>query len=273
MPEIKIVLINELLLHETEDPIRTKRLEERLIADGFLKNPVIVGRIAHGNSKFLLLDGVNRVSALKNLGFKDIVAQIADYFDRNLRIANWCHLVHGFKRQNLLRKIEDIEGVSLEKTDRQEAERLLEQKKIISYLLFKNEDVFIIKSSDDLKTRTLKLGEVVGACCKYSTIHRILKTEAESLLKKQMTATAALITPTYEKEEIVNLASAKIRLPSGVTRHIIPSRVLNLHVSLALLKVELPIEQKNKVVQEMISQSLAYEKARFYSESVFVFDE
>ena len=272
-PEIRIIPIEKLMLHEMEEPKRTVRLEERIMADGFLKNPVMVGRVTDNDSKFLLLDGVNRVSALKNLGFKDTTAQVVDYFSKNVSVNTWCHLIYDFEPQDLLKKIKDIKEVSLEKTNRKRARILLKQNKVVCCLFFRNKDIFLIKNKHDLRTRVSKLVDVVNTYCESSVVHRVSETEARFLLRKQKTATAVLVFPMYEKKDIVNLASNKVRLPPGVTRHIIPSRVLNFHVDLALLEVDMPLLDKNKIIQEMVNRRITYGKTRFYPESVLVFDD
>jgi len=273
IPEIRIVPIEKLMLHEMEEPNRARRLEERIVSDGFLKNPVIVGRVTNDDSKFLLLDGVNRVSALKTLGFKDVAAQIVDYFDKDVRVLTWCHLIQDFDPQYLLEKVKDIEGVDLEKTGRKNARTLLKQKKVVCCLFFRNKGTFIIKSKNDLKTRATKLADVVNIYSGSSIVHRTSEAEAEFLLRREKTATAVLTVPVYEKKDVINLAFNEVRLPSGVTRHILPWRALNLYVDLALLKCDVPLPDKNRLVQEMVNQRIVNGKTRFYPGSVFVFDE
>lgn len=273
LPEIRIIRIEKLVLHEIEDPERTKRLEERLRADGFLKNPVIVGKVKRNGSGFLLLDGVHRVNGLKKLGCRDVVAQIIDYAGEDLTVHTWYHLIYGFEPQYLLRKIKDIGDVILEKTNRKRAEMLLKQKKIVSYLLFKNGDIFAIKSKDDVKTRTAKLTDVVNVYGASSQIYRASKGEVDFLLKESKDATAVLVIPVYEKKDIVNLAFDDVKLPAGITRHVVPKRVLGLSIDLALLKVDIPIENKNKLLQEIIKQRVVNKRTRFYPEPVFVFNE
>jgi len=86
LPEIRIIPIEKLVLHEIEDPEGTKMLEERLRTDDFLKNPVIVGKVKRNGSWFLLLDGVHRVNDLKKLGCRDVVAQIIDYSSEDILV-------------------------------------------------------------------------------------------------------------------------------------------------------------------------------------------
>jgi hypothetical protein len=273
LPEIKVIPIKDLMLHETEDPKRTKRLEERIMSDGFLKNPVVVGRVRRDDSKFLLLDGVHRVSALRNLGFSDVVAQVVDYFDKDVKIDTWCHLIIDANAQDLLARIREIKNVGLAKTSRERAAQLLQRKKIVCCLLFKNKDVFAVRSKNDLRTRVSKLGEVVNVYCGSSTVKRGSEMETTFLLREHETAVAVMVIPVYAKKEIMRLAFDEIRLPPGVTRHIIPLRVLGFHVDLGLLKVDMSIEEKNRLVQQMFSYRVANGKTRFYRESVLIFDD
>lgn len=273
LPEIRIIPIEKLVLHETEDPERTKRLQERLRADGFLKNPVIVGKVKCNGSWFLLLDGVHRVCGLKKLGCRDVVAQIIDYSSADLTVHTWYHLIYGFESRYLLRKMRDIGDVNLERTNRKRAEMLLKRKKIVSYLLFKNGDIFVIKSKDDLKTRTVKLTEIVNVYGATSQIYRVSKGEIDFLLEESQDATAVLVIPVYEKKDIVNLAIDDVKLPAGITKHVVPKRVLGLNIDLALLRVEISIEDKNKLLQEIIKQRVVNKRTRFYPEPVFVLNE
>jgi hypothetical protein len=272
-PEIKVVPIKDLVFHEIEEPLRTKRLEERLMSDGFLKNPVIVGRIPNSDSKLLLLDGMHRVSALRNLGCDSVVAQFVDYFDNEVKVDAWCHLIQNCDRQDLLSKISGIRNVRLTKTSTKRARELLKQRRILCYLLFKNLDTFTVKGISDLKAAVSELSKIIGICHESSSVRRGSEAETRFLLMRQKMASAALMIPVFKKKEIVEFAIEKKKLPTGITRHIVPSRVLGLRVDLGLLKVEMPIEGRNSIIQEMFSLRMANGKVRYYGESVLIFDD
>lgn len=273
LPEVRIVPIEKLVPHEMEDSERTKRIEMRIRVDGALKNPVIVGKIRRDGPKLLLLDGVHRVNALKRLGCRDVVAQVIDYRSNDVKVFTWHHLIQGFEVPRLLKSIRGIKDIVLEKVDRERAEALLKEKKIVCYFLFKNGDVFVVKCEDDLKTRTLKLRDVVDVYKRASEIYRLTKSEADFLLKESKDAIAVLSIPVYDKREIEELAFNGINLPAGITRHVVSKRVLGLHIDLALLKVDMSLKSKNKILKEIIKERIANKRARFYPESVFVFDE
>ncbi|MEM5782422.1 MAG: ParB N-terminal domain-containing protein [Candidatus Aenigmatarchaeota archaeon] len=270
LPAIKFIPIEKLILHEMDDPERTKRIEMKIRADGFLKNPVMVGKIRHNGNKLLLLDGVHRINALKRLGCRDVLAQVIDYKSKDVKVFTWNHLIKGFDMQDILNS---IGNTTVEKIDRKKAEVLLKKKKIVGYFLLKNEDVFMIKCDDDLITRTLKLKDIVDTYKGSWEIYRITRSEISFFLREGNDSTAILFIPPYNKREIVELAFKEIKLPAGVTRHIIPNRVLGLNIDLALLKVDISIKTKNKILKEIIKERIANKRTRFYPESVFVFDE
>jgi len=58
---------------------------------------------------------------------------------------------------------------------------------------------------------------------------------ADFLLKASRDSTAILFIPVYGKKDIVDLALSNVKLPAGVTRHVVSKRALGLHIDLALL--------------------------------------
>ncbi len=67
LPELHIVGLDDIVLHEDPDMERVARLVDRFSADGILKNPPVVGR-SKGHRR-IVLDGANRVTALRKLGY------------------------------------------------------------------------------------------------------------------------------------------------------------------------------------------------------------
>ena len=107
-PDLRIVPVADLLLHERVDLERVTRLIDRLSADGILKNPPIVGSLP-GSERFLLLDGANRVSAIQNLDIPHLIVQVEPFENENLEIRHWNHVVRDIEARELLRKAREIE--------------------------------------------------------------------------------------------------------------------------------------------------------------------
>jgi hypothetical protein len=272
-PDIRVISIEDLLFHELAEPKRVLKLEKRIRSDGYLKNPITVGRTPECSSKYLLIDGVHRVAALRSLGVSHITAHVLDYFDSGVKVDTWCHLIHNVKANELLSKINKIPNLNLEQTNFKRANSLLKQKKIACCLLFGNKNAFIVNSVDDLQKRTATLIEVMKAGFRSSAVTRGSETEAKFLLKRRKKANAVLMIPKFEKEEIVNLAMKGTRLPPGVTRHILPLRVLNFRVDLGFFGKNGTLDNKNKKIKKMLECWMEDGKTRFYPESVLIFDD
>lgn len=273
IPEIRIIPIRNLIPHESEEPRRTEKLEERIMSDGFLKNPVIVGRIPGNNSRLLLLDGIHRIKALTNLGFYDVPAQVVDYLDEKVKLETWSHLIYDKSAANLLVRIKSNLNLELERVGKRDAGRLLQERKAACCLFLKNKCTYAVKSGEDLESRVSALINVANSYYGCSKVKRGSEMETTFLLEEHETAVALMRPPVYEKNEILSLALNKLRLPPGITRHTIPLRVLGFHVDIGLLRVNMTLEDKNELIHRMLSYRITNGKTRFYGESVLFFDD
>ena len=273
-PEIAVLPINELKLHEAESVERTAKLQERIRADGFLRNPVIVGKVLHSSRlHYLLLDGVHRISALKNLGCRDVVAQLIEYSNEGVRVEVWHQLIRGVDPVNLLKSLKRVFGKALSKKPEAEANELRKKELILMHLLLKNGRSYIIERQSNLQSTTAKIREFFSILASLGEVHRVHEDEAKSVLKSSSAATGILFIQPLSKQHIVEIALSKTKLPAGITRHIIPCRALGIAVDLALLRVELSIVEKSKLIRSVVSQRTEDERVRFYAEPTFVFNE
>ncbi len=62
-------------------------------------------------------------------------------------------------------------------------------------------------------------------------------------------------------------------MPAGVTRFVIPGRVLRLNAHLDTLRRPASLAQKNKWLNEPLTERLARAGARYYQEPVILLDE
>ena len=63
------------------------------------------------------------------------------------------------------------------------------------------------------------------------------------------------------------------KVPSGITRHIIPARAENINISLSVLEADWTLERKREWLHEWLMERMAANAIRYYSESTFTFDE
>ena len=83
-----------------------------------------------------------------------------------------------------------------------------------------------------------------------------------------------MVFPALLPAELLDLARAGLRVPTGITRHIIPARALRVNVPLDLLRdPEQSLEAKNAWWHDHVKTKLGDNQIRFYQESTYLFDE
>src|SRR4051794_14636485 len=94
VPDLRIVLLAQLIEQEFNDEQRTAPLARRLEAEGLLKNPPIVTAL-EDDPRFVVLDGANRTTALQALGYKFCLVQVVKYEDPPVTLTTWHHVITG----------------------------------------------------------------------------------------------------------------------------------------------------------------------------------
>jgi hypothetical protein len=85
--------------------------------------------------------------------------------------------------------------------------------------------------------------------------------------------TALVIFPRLTSQDIIKAAQSSEKVPTGITRHIIPQRAININISLEILEADLSKAQKDAWLQEWLLERMAANAIRYYSESTFSFNE
>ncbi len=267
---LRIVHSSDVIVHEEVDPGRVERLAQRLQSDGFLKNPAVV---AGAGGQYVVLDGATRVTALRELGIRDLLVQIVDYHAPNIQLYAWFHVVVGMPRGILLEEIEALEGVEIKVMDLELARRALSLRTILCYLLLQDGTVLGVKGGMNLEAQVTLLNNIVDAYKGKAQVYRVMSDEMEGLLEEFPDLTAAIVFPCYSRGEIMRMSLNRAKLPMGVTRHIISGRALGLNVDLVMLDADIPLDQKNVWLDNLIKRKIKDSRVRFYQEPVFRFDE
>lgn len=272
LPDLKILPLGSLVLHEQHDGQRSAPLLARLAADGVLLNPPVVAPIP-GGSQYVVLDGANRVTALTEMGMPHIVAQVVDYEDEELTLDTWYHLVSGLRREEFHQSIDSLSAVALVEADLFSARASLARREALAYVVYANGDVFTLHGQGDLHGRTARLNDVVDVYKTRGRIYRANTDQVERLLPYHEAVTVLVVFPRYQPAEIIELARVGARLPAGITRHLIPCRALRLNMPLSVLRDERSLEAKNAYLQDWLKGKMSSRQARFYQESTYMFDE
>jgi hypothetical protein len=272
LPDLRILPVSSLLLHEQHDAQRSEPLAMRLAADEVLRNPPIVAPVP-GEPRFVVLDGANRVTALMSMGIPHVVAQVVDYEDEELILDTWYHLVSDLPREDFHRAIDGLPDVALEASDLIGARAELARREALAYLVYPNSDVFTVQVMGDLHQRAARLNDIVNIYKARGKIYRANTDHVENLLPFYDAVTVLVVFPRYQPAEIIELARVGARLPAGITRHVIPRRALRVNFPLSVLRDDWPLIEKNGYLKDWLKRKMANKEARFYQESTFLFDE
>jgi len=261
-----------LVMHEEWDPLRVKKLEERLLGEKVLKNPPIVAPIS-GTESLVVLDGANRTAAFQELGIKHIVAQIVSYNDPGIKVESWNHVVSGLDAELLIKTIVNIADIKLEKCSLDDARESLNKGEAIGYLVFENDVCKVLASRvSDIKDLRI-LNDIVGAYKGKAKIFRASNDEWEKQSPYYPGITALVVFPSYQPDDIMAAVKNGYKIPSGVTRHIIPYRALNINIPLEILQADLSLQEKREWLNDWLMERMAANAIRYYAEPTFSFNE
>jgi hypothetical protein len=282
--QLGFVHLDDLISHETCDFNRVCRLADQIKKNGYLKNPVLVASFPttggpevlspKESKKLLVLDGVDRVSALKLLGFRDVLVQRVDYTDESVELTSWNHLIFKIKKDRLTQTLEklDLETSPCNWSWKREA---LQDQRTVCYLLFRDHSGLVLSQKDTfVENRVKNLSSVIAVYRSAWEIYYPGSDDAlPSALESFENATAVNALPVFEKPQVLDLVSRGMLFPFGATRFVIPRWVLGLEISCSVLGAQVPLSEKNSFLKELLSYRIKSKKARFYQESVFLFNE
>ncbi len=269
LPALRFVPAESLVLHEDADPRRVAKLVERLRLEATLRNPPIVAPM--GNASYVVLDGANRVSGLRALAVAHPVVQVVDY--DQVELSTWHHLVTGLNWTTFFDALCAVPGVRLTPTDLLTAREALVRRRCLAFVVSPADEVFTLDNGSSLRDSARLLLDISNLYRGDGAIHRIRLDNVRALSGMYDRITAILVYPRFTRQDILELARAHARVPTGITRHIIPGRVLRINLPLAGMADPRPLAEKNAWLEAWMRGKFADHSIRFYAESTYSFDE
>lgn len=265
---LRVVPLDKILPHENIDPRRVERLAGRLDADGILSNPPIVAEI---DDHYVVLDGATRVTSLKHLNFPHTIVQVVSPGD-GLSLHTWYHAVRQVDATQLIKMIDDLPEISLlESSSRKVLDEMFEYGGLC-YLHTVDDKVFLVQAAPG--TNHLRaLVKLTETYIGLGQVERILNDNMTTLKNEYPDLAALVVFPEYTIEQVLQIARAGRVLPAGITRFIIPGRVLRINADLNYLKADKPLAEKNEWLRQLMIDKLSRSAVRYYQEPVYLLDE
>ena len=276
LPDLEILDLDALLVHEWYDNQRTQPLCQRLQASGRLRNPPIVTPSQDG-SAYIVLDGANRVAALRLLGYPHILAQVVQPGDPGLRLRTWNHVLLDIDPGELIERLRAIPNLSLASS--QETSIALPSRPEVGVGIIQTaaadggQMVALSAPEAGLEGRIEMLNYVVNAYQHIARLDRTTFSEIGPLHSLFPNLSALVIFPRFDIRDLIRLASNGRLLPPGITRTTVSPRALHVNLALELLSSDRPLEEKNAALQALVRQRHLAGQAHFYAEPTVFFDE
>jgi hypothetical protein len=274
LPIVKMVRIASLDFHERPDSQRFHYLRRRLSLDGYLRNPPIVARDGESGSR-ILIDGVNRIEALRQLGAPDVLVQEVDLADGDLALSTWHHIVEGYGPAELICEIsKSAEVIACEPLFTPEGDYVPQfQDGGACAVVLPDRRCYLVCSPKSLEGRVGAVSHVVQVLKGGTTRDRVSYTNMADLSRNYANLSALVCYKGFSKTEVLEYATGGRRFPSGLTRFSVPKRGLSLCIPLALLRDRDSLEGKQARVDMLIDNKIKQRKIRFYEEPTFYFDD
>ncbi len=272
LPNLMVLPTESLLLHEDFDPRRAEKLSRRILEGGVLKNPPIVAPIPDTDF-YVVLDGANRTSAFAQVGIPHIVAQVVDYDDPGVVVDVWYHVVSGLDLAVFEQGLVSIDHLRLETCTLQEARQSLVDREAIAYIVCESGVRKVVTPEGGNHGMLKLLSQIVSTYKGRADIYRASNDIWEIQKPYYPEITALLIFTRLRPEDVIAAALGEQKIPSGITRHIIPARALNINFPVGILMSSWSLERKREWLQEWLMERMAANAIRYYAESTFSFNE
>ena len=246
--DLRLVGLEDLILHESHDEDRLLRLRERIEDEGEQRNPVIV---SSQEGCCLVLDGAHRVRALQELGCSLALVQFVEPPET---AESWAHLIEGVDLPQL-RSIGEIE-VSGRPRNRPLAE-----------VETPGGTVFLRARKEGLLVEVQALWALQALYPEGVVVRRL---EPDAPVKLAEGETMIRYRP-FTPGELIEIVRSGAVLPAGITRFRLRERVLGVRYPLTKMKNG-NAPTRNAELKAFVERLWRENRIRYYKEPVVLFE-
>lgn len=266
---LAVIPLDRVVPHEHVNPERVARLSVRLQKDKTLANPVIVVKwLEH----YVVLDGATRVTAFKRLGYPHIVAQVVSPHDEGINLHVWHHVICGPDFNTLLSHFGGVSSYVFRLTTAKDALEMLDDGEALCALISPEGKHYLTHPAPGVDNATA-LNALVARYTEIGNIRRTINHDLSLVLSEIPDFGGMVVFPRYTLLEVLQVAVSGQLIPAGVTRFIVPGRVLHLHADMEKLRNGEALTDKNVWLKQILHEKMASRRVRFYQEPVILLDE
>ncbi len=263
---LKLLPADIIALHEECEDDRYGGLLERFRKEKVLYNPLIVADLG---GEYMLVDGANRFEALKQMECRSILAQVVEYSSPEVTLKSWYHFVNEMP----IAELEDYLDAQKIQFTSCDAARRPESKNSLVVTSTEGRTLYITLSEklETMLGELSRLNKFYGERYSYARIDS--DTDLTDVSSLSSDSGLLVIFPDFSKSDIAAISKLKQKLPAGISRHLIPNRVLHIKILIDALKSSEHLEKRNEELQKYIQYKIDTKRVRLYREPILVFDE
>ncbi len=274
LPNLSILPADKLLLHEYHDEQRATPIIESLTESGILKNPPIVVDLQDDDNRYMVLDGANRVTALRKMGSPHILAQVIQPDDPYLELNTWNHVIREMPPEAFMDGLRGISNLELRTASGPVHFQDEDPDQFLAYVELLTGDEYQLFGTLPNRSACLEiLNAITHSYITQSRLDRTTEREIGSVKDLFQDMTALVVYPPFALTEVMELALDGCLLPAGITRFIVSPRALRLNYPLSELTAAKPAAEKNETLNRWVQERLDRKGVRFYAETTYLFDE
>ncbi|MEM7332772.1 MAG: NAD(P)-dependent oxidoreductase [Chloroflexota bacterium] len=267
---LRVVQLDKVVPHEYIDQKRVDRLKARLNEDARLSNPPIVMETTDG--RYMVLDGATRTAAMKQLGFPHAVVQVSSP-EAGLGLATWFHLVENISINDFFNLVNGLSDTNLEAINEEDAAEKMFQFGGLCTIHLVDGRVFLVHAKPGIN-RMDALNQLTAAYIQASHTERTLEHNVITLKTTHPNFTALVKYPEYTVEQVMQFSLLNGRyFPAGITRFLIPGRILRINADISILKSDQSLREKNRWLHKVLMEKQQKGGIRYYGEPVYLLDE
>jgi len=266
---LRVVALDRVICHEDVDPRRVEKLAGRIAADGSLRNPPIVTEVG---DIYLVLDGASRTTAFRHLEFEHIIVQVTSP-EEGLELAAWYHVILQITAPDLIRLLDELPVVTLKPAEPGRADEVMFEYGGLCQVKTVDGDDYVVYAAPGAN-RLDALNQLTNAYIKAAVVHRTLRDDLISLQHEYPDMAALVLFPEYSVSQVIQATvSGERKFPAGITRFLVPGRVMRLNADLAQLKSKGSLTKKNRWLHDMLVEKQIEGRIRYYGEPVYLLDD
>ena len=268
---LELVSISQVAPHEEIDIKRVQRLMARFEADKWLVNPPITIR---WKGRYILLDGATRYASLRRLGYRYLIVQVVEPSQTDFQLHTWFHAIINPDKplSDLFEQLQGLNDIELLPLDKKDIQTALKEPRLLCYFLDESGRATMAQREEGV-SRLAVMKKLVHTYSSWGVVERTLITDIGRLKSQFPQMKTVAVFPQFVPHEVFDAARDGDLLPAGLSRFIIPGRILRLNADLARLKREESLSEKRAWFDEFLAEKMQHSRFRFYEEPVVLMDE